>query len=41
VPPERKYSPKRSLYGLFGLFLGFTIGVLLAYVRSARAGATG
>jgi uncharacterized protein involved in exopolysaccharide biosynthesis len=41
VPPERKSSPKRSLYGVFGLFLGFSIGVLVAYVRSVRAGATG
>jgi uncharacterized protein involved in exopolysaccharide biosynthesis len=41
VPPERKYRPKRSLYVLFGLFLGFSIGVLAAYVRSARAGPTG
>jgi uncharacterized protein involved in exopolysaccharide biosynthesis len=41
VPPERKYRPKRTLYVLFGLFLGFAIGVLAAYVRSARAGPTG
>jgi uncharacterized protein involved in exopolysaccharide biosynthesis len=37
VPPERKYSPRRSLYVLYGLLLGFIIGVLIAYVRSARA----
>jgi uncharacterized protein involved in exopolysaccharide biosynthesis len=41
VPPERKDHPKRSLYVLFGLFLGFAIGVLAAYWRSARAGPTG
>jgi uncharacterized protein involved in exopolysaccharide biosynthesis len=41
VPPERKYRPHRSLYVLFGLFLGFAIGVLAAYVRSARAGPDG
>jgi uncharacterized protein involved in exopolysaccharide biosynthesis len=41
VPPERKYRPRRSLYVLFGLFLGFAIGVLAAYVRSARAGPAG
>jgi uncharacterized protein involved in exopolysaccharide biosynthesis len=37
VPPEHKFRPKRSLYVLFGLFMGFAIGVLAAYVRSARA----
>jgi uncharacterized protein involved in exopolysaccharide biosynthesis len=37
VPPERKLSPHRSLYGLFGAFLGFCIGLLTAYVRSVRA----
>ena len=37
VPPERKLSPKRSLYALFGAFLGFCIGLLTAYVRSVRA----
>ena len=37
VPPERKLSPKRSLYALFGVFLGFCIGLLTAYVRSVRA----
>jgi uncharacterized protein involved in exopolysaccharide biosynthesis len=36
VPPERKYRPRRSLYVLFGLFLGFAIGVLVAYWRAAR-----
>jgi uncharacterized protein involved in exopolysaccharide biosynthesis len=41
VPPERKYRPHRSLYVLFGLFLGFAIGVLAAYWRSARAGPGG
>jgi uncharacterized protein involved in exopolysaccharide biosynthesis len=37
VPPERKYKPHRSLYLLGGLLLGFGIGVLAAYWRSARA----
>ncbi|MGO9514290.1 MAG: Wzz/FepE/Etk N-terminal domain-containing protein [Steroidobacteraceae bacterium] len=37
VPPERKLSPKRSLYALFGAFLGFVIGLLTAHVRSVRA----
>jgi uncharacterized protein involved in exopolysaccharide biosynthesis len=37
VPPERKLSPKRSLYALFGASLGFLIGLLTAYVRSVRA----
>jgi uncharacterized protein involved in exopolysaccharide biosynthesis len=41
VPPERKYRPRRSLYVLYGMFLGFAIGVLAAYVRSARARPTG
>jgi uncharacterized protein involved in exopolysaccharide biosynthesis len=41
VPPERKYRPKRSLYVLFGLFMGLAIGVLAAYWRAARAGANG
>jgi len=40
VPPERKYRPRRSLYVLFGLFSGFSIGVLAAYARAARAGRT-
>jgi uncharacterized protein involved in exopolysaccharide biosynthesis len=37
VPPERKYKPHRSIYLVSGLFLGFGIGVLAAYWRSARA----
>ena len=37
VPPERKNRPHRSLYLLFGLFLGFGVGVVAAYWRSARA----
>lgn len=41
VPPERKYRPRRSLYVLFGLFLGFAIGLVAAYVRSARAAPIG
>jgi uncharacterized protein involved in exopolysaccharide biosynthesis len=41
VPPERKLSPKRSLYALFGAFLGFGIGLLVAYIRSTRAKSAG
>ena len=41
VPPERKYRPHRSQYLLLGLCLGFAIGVLAAYWRSARAGPAG
>jgi len=41
VPPDRKTSPRRSLYVLFGAFLGFSIGVLVAYVRSVRARSAG
>jgi uncharacterized protein involved in exopolysaccharide biosynthesis len=41
VPPDRKTSPRRSLYVLFGAFLGFSIGVLIAYVRSLRARSAG
>jgi uncharacterized protein involved in exopolysaccharide biosynthesis len=41
VPPERKLSPHRSLYGLFGAFLGFIIGLVTAYVRSVRARTAG
>jgi uncharacterized protein involved in exopolysaccharide biosynthesis len=41
VPPERKYRPRRSLYVLYGMFLGFAIGVMAAYWRSARAGPGG
>jgi uncharacterized protein involved in exopolysaccharide biosynthesis len=41
VAPERKYRPHRSLYVLFGWFLGFAIGVAAAYWRSARAGPGG
>jgi uncharacterized protein involved in exopolysaccharide biosynthesis len=41
VPPERKFRPKRSLYVLFGLFVGFAIGVGAAYWRAARAGPSG
>jgi uncharacterized protein involved in exopolysaccharide biosynthesis len=37
VPPERKISPRRSLYVLFGGFVGFAIGCFVAYVRSTRA----
>jgi uncharacterized protein involved in exopolysaccharide biosynthesis len=37
VPPDRKTSPRRSLYALLGAFLGFFIGVLIAYKRSLRA----
>jgi uncharacterized protein involved in exopolysaccharide biosynthesis len=41
VPPERKYRPRRSLYVLFGLCVGFAIGVLVAYWRAARVAPTG
>jgi len=34
VAPERRLSPKRSLYILAGLVAGFAIGVLVAYLRS-------
>lgn len=37
MPPERKLSPKRSLYALFGAFLGFLIGALMVYWRSVRS----
>jgi uncharacterized protein involved in exopolysaccharide biosynthesis len=36
VPPERKISPHRSLYVLFGAFVGFALAWLAAYVRSVR-----
>lgn len=36
VPPERKISPHRSIYVLFGLFLGASIAVFAAYVRHIR-----
>jgi uncharacterized protein involved in exopolysaccharide biosynthesis len=36
VPPERKTSPHRSLYILFGAFLGSAIGLLVAYLRLKR-----
>jgi uncharacterized protein involved in exopolysaccharide biosynthesis len=41
VPPERKISPRRSLYILFGAFVGFAIGCFVAYVRTARAKSIG
>ena len=36
VPPERKISPHRSIYILFGFFLGASIGLFVAYVRRIR-----
>jgi uncharacterized protein involved in exopolysaccharide biosynthesis len=36
VPPERKVSPHRSLYVLFGAFVGAAVGLLVAYLRRAR-----
>jgi uncharacterized protein involved in exopolysaccharide biosynthesis len=37
VPPERRLSPRRSLYVLVGILAGFTIGALAAYFRTALA----
>jgi uncharacterized protein involved in exopolysaccharide biosynthesis len=37
VPPERKYGPQRSLIVLGGMLAGLTIGIMIAYVRSALA----
>jgi len=37
VPPERKFSPKRSLIILGGILAGLTIGFMVAYVRPAMA----
>jgi uncharacterized protein involved in exopolysaccharide biosynthesis len=36
VPPERKVSPRRSLYVFFGTFAGAGVGLLVAYARRAR-----
>jgi uncharacterized protein involved in exopolysaccharide biosynthesis len=36
VPPERKVSPHRSLYVLFGAFVGAAVGLFVAGVRRAR-----
>ena len=36
VPPERKTSPHRSIYVLFGAFTGSMIGLLFAYLRRRR-----
>jgi uncharacterized protein involved in exopolysaccharide biosynthesis len=36
VPPERKSSPHRSIYILFGAFVGSTTGLLIAYLRRKR-----
>jgi len=36
VPPERRISPRRSLYVLVGALLGFTLGISAAYLRSIR-----
>jgi uncharacterized protein involved in exopolysaccharide biosynthesis len=36
VPPERKLSPHRSLYVLFGGFVGAAVGLFVAYLRRAR-----
>lgn len=41
VPPERKLSPRRTLYVLFGAFAGFFLGMLIAYIRSVRARSMG
>jgi LPS O-antigen subunit length determinant protein (WzzB/FepE family) len=37
VPPERKYSPRRSLIVLGGMLAGLAIGMMVAYFRSALA----
>ena len=39
VPPERKISPHRSIYILFGAFAGAALGLFVAYVRRARRAA--
>lgn len=39
VPPERKLSPHRSLYVLFGAFVGGAVGLFVAYLRRARRAA--
>jgi uncharacterized protein involved in exopolysaccharide biosynthesis len=36
VPPERKISPHRSIYILFGAFIGSAMGLLAAYLRRKR-----
>jgi uncharacterized protein involved in exopolysaccharide biosynthesis len=36
VPPERKLSPHRSIYILFGGFAGAAVGLFVAYLRRAR-----
>jgi uncharacterized protein involved in exopolysaccharide biosynthesis len=36
VPSERKLSPHRSLYVLFGAFAGAAVGLSVAYLRRAR-----
>jgi uncharacterized protein involved in exopolysaccharide biosynthesis len=37
VPPERKFSPRRSLIVLGGILAGLTIGFMIAYARPALA----
>lgn len=37
VPPERKFSPKRSLIVLGGVVVGLTLGLMIAYARSGLA----
>jgi uncharacterized protein involved in exopolysaccharide biosynthesis len=39
VPPERKISPHRSIYVLFGSFVGAAVGLFVAYLRRARRAA--
>jgi uncharacterized protein involved in exopolysaccharide biosynthesis len=36
VPPERKISPHRGIYVLFGAFVGAAVGLFVAYLRRAR-----
>lgn len=41
VPPERKIAPRRTLYVLFGAIVGFSLGMLIAYLRSVRVRSMG
>jgi uncharacterized protein involved in exopolysaccharide biosynthesis len=39
VPPERRESPRRSLYVLVGAFMGGVVGLFVAYLRRKRRAA--
>jgi uncharacterized protein involved in exopolysaccharide biosynthesis len=41
VPPERKLAPRRSLYVLSGAIAGFSLGMMIAYIRAVRARSMG